>query len=328
MFCSNCGKQLEDNTAFCPECGAKITVATTPATEEPAAPVVEKAPNAPVVTAPVAPTSTPQKPKKQNKGPIIAIIILALLVIALGIAIWWLYNDKKQDANEDWEETEAFAYEDEDEYEEEDEDEYEDEEEPTPEPTEEPTPEPTEEPTPKPTLKPTPEPTEAPTPKPTKRPSLLPTGSTSSWDDPIFDVSLFSYDKYSVYEAEMEVNGITIKDKQTIYAKGDQVTTLIESTSIDLSDKAGDALDIYVESYDETYAPIKENAPDSVEIIFGLDGDTYRFNMMIDLQNGDLKELSDAGYITFTSGSIDTATYISYDQTCAGLEAGGYTLVE
>lgn len=306
MFCSNCGKQLEDNVAFCPECGTKLAVATIEkkAVEEPvmpeipAAPVEKKSVERPVSVAPIAPTT--QEPKKQSKAPIIVIIILLLLVIALGIAIWWLYNDKKQDANEDWEETEAFADEDEDEYEEEDEDEEE----------------------------PTPEPTEAPTPKPTKRPSLPPTGSTSSWDDPIFDVSPFSYDKYSVYEAEMEVSGITIKDKQTIYAKGDQVTTLIESTSIDLSDKAGDALDIYVESYDETYAPIKENAPDSVEIIFGLDGDTYRFNMMIDLQNGDLKELSDAGYITFTSGSIDTATYISYDQTCAGLEAGGYTLVE
>ena len=372
MFCSNCGKQLEDNVAFCPECGTKVAVAATPVVEEPAAsvaeapvaPVVEE-PAAPVAETPVAPvvekatetpavsetpvekktevpvtapaTPAPQETKKKNKGPIIAIIILALLVIALGIAIWWLYNDKKQDKDDDWESTEAFADEDEDE----DDDE---EEEPTPEPTEEPTPEPTEEPTPEPTEAPTPEPTEAPTPEPTEEPEVEPTDDpeaeptddpevepsddTGMWDDPVFDVDTSAYEKCTVYETEMDVSGMLITDTQTVLADGDKVAILIESTTIDLSSIPEDELSFYAEAYAETYDPLREDAPDSVEIVHGLDGNAYRFEMIIYLEDADLKELSEAGYISLTSGSADNILFISYEQTCAGLEAGGYTLVE
>lgn len=350
MFCSNCGKQLEDNVAFCPECGTKVAVAATPVVEEPAAPVaeapvapvVEKATETPVisatpvekkaeapVTAPAAPA--PQETKKKNKGPIIAIIILALLVIALGIAIWWLYNDKKQDKDDDWESTEAFADEDEDEDEDDDE-----EEEPTPEPTEEPTPEPTEEPTPEPTEAPTPEPTEEPEVEPTDDPEAEPTDDpevepsddTGMWDDPVFDVDTSAYEKCTVYETEMDASGMLITDTQTVLADGDKVAILIESTTIDLSSIPEDELSFYAEAYAETYDPLREDAPDSVEIVHGLDGNAYRFEMIIYLEDADLKELSEAGYISLTSGSADNILFISYEQTCAGLEAGGYTLVE
>ena len=374
MFCSNCGKQLEDNVAFCPECGTKVAVAATPVVEEPAAPVAEapvapvvEEPAAPVAETPVAPvvekatetpavsetpvekktevpvtapaTPAPQETKKKNKGPIIAIIILALLVIALGIAIWWLYNDKKQDKDDDWESTEAFADEDEDEDEDDDE-----EEEPTPEPTEEPTPEPTEEPTPEPTEAPTPEPTEAPTPEPTEEPEVEPTDDpeaeptddpevepsddTGMWDDPVFDVDTSAYEKCTVYETEMDASGMLITDTQTVLADGDKVAILIESTTIDLSSIPEDELSFYAEAYAETYEPLREDAPDSVEIVHGLDGNAYRFEMIIYLEDADLKELSEAGYISLTSGSADNILFISYEQTCAGLEAGGYTLVE
>ncbi len=310
MFCSNCGKQLEDNVAFCPECGTKVAISVAPVVEEPATPVETKAPETPVTTAPVAPMPTPQEPKKKNKGPIIVIIILLLLVIALGIAIWFLYNDKKQDKDDDWESTEAFA----------DEDEDEDEEEPTPEPTEEPTPEPTEEPTP--------EPTEEPEVEPTDDPESEPSNNTSVWNDPVFDVDISAYEKCTVYESEMEVSGILITDKQTIYANGDMVAILTESTTIDMSTIPEEEISYYEEAYAETYEPICQNAPDSVEIIHGLDGDAYRFEMIINLKDANLKELADAGYISITSGSAETAVFISYNQTCAGLEASGYTLVE
>ena len=379
MFCSNCGKQLEDNVAFCPECGTKVAVAATPVVEEPAAPVAEapvapvveepaapvaetpvapivEEPTAPVAETPVAPvvekaTETPavsetpvekktevpvtapapQETKKKNKGPIIAIIILALLVIALGIAIWWLYNDKKQDKDDDWESTEAFADEDEDEDEDDDE-----EEEPTPEPTEEPTPEPTEEPTPEPTETPTPEPTEEPEVEPTDDPEAEPTDDpevepsddTGMWDDPVFDVDTSAYEKCTVYETEMDASGMLITDTQTVLADGDKVAILIESTTIDLSSIPEDELSFYAEAYAETYDPLREDAPDSVEIVHGLDGNAYRFEMIIYLEDADLKELSEAGYISLTSGSADNILFISYEQTCAGLEAGGYTLVE
>lgn len=318
MFCTNCGKQLEDDVIFCPECGTKVAVAATSVVEEPAKAADPKAEKTPVAAAPVAPT--PADPQKKNKGPIIVIVILALLVVALGIAILFLYNDKKQDKDDDWESTEAFA--------DEDEEDDEEEEEPTPELTEEPTPEPTEEPTPEPTEVPTPEPTEAPTPEPTEEPEVEPSDNTIVWDDPVFDVDPSAYEKCTVYETELDVSGICLTDRQTILADGDMVAILIESTTIDMSTIPEEEISYYEEVYAETYEPIRQNAPDSVEVIHGLDGNVYRFEMIVYLEDANLKELADAGYISITSGSAETAVFISYDQTCAGLEAGGYTLVE
>lgn len=88
MLCTNCGKSMDENVAFCPECGTQV------------------------VSTPIPVVTEKTESNKKNKGPIIAIIILILLVIALGIAIWYVYNDKKHDANDDWEETEAVAEED------------------------------------------------------------------------------------------------------------------------------------------------------------------------------------------------------------------------
>ncbi len=329
MFCSNCGTQLEDNVAFCPECGTKVAVAAAPTEtstvetpivpEVTTTPVVEKAVEKPIVAAPVAPP--PQEPQKKSKAPIIVIIILLLLVIALGIAIWWLYNDKQKDKDDEWESTEAFADADEDQDEEEEEDS-------TPEPTEEPTPDPTEAPTPEPTEEPTPEPTAEPDAESTEDPEAEPSEDTIVWDDSVFDINTSAYEKCAVYEADLDVSGMAIKDKQTVYANGDIVTILLESTSIDLSDVSENELSIFADVYGESYKPIKENAPECVEVIYGLDGNVYRFEMMIYLENADLKELVEGGYLTMTSGNLDTVIFVSYEQTCAGLEAGGYTLVE
>ncbi len=360
MFCSNCGKQLEDNVSFCPECGTKVAVATTPVVEEPAksaeskaeetpvktqtttVPVAERTTETPAAAAPIAPT--PAEPQKKNKGPIIVIIILALLVVALGIAILFLYNDKKQDKDDDWESTEAFADEDEEDEEEEAAPTPEPTEEPTPEPTEEPTPEPTEVPTPEPTEAPTPEPTEEPTPEPTEDPEAEPTedpeveptedpeeelpGSTKVWNDPVFDIDPSAYEKYTVYETSMDVNGLSVSDKQTILANGDFVGLLVESTTIDLSDYTEDDRALYAEAYDEIYAPLCNEAPQSVTVLYGLDDTIYRVEIMINLEGANLKDLIDTGYLTILSGSSNNIMYVSYEQTCLGLEESGYVLVE
>ena len=362
MFCSNCGKQLEDNVAFCPECGTKIAVATTTPvvtetpTVEASAPetAVVEAPVAqtPVAPAPVAPASTAEKPKKKNKGPVIVIVILLLLILALGLAIWYLMSDNYQGNRDAKESTEAFADDDEAEDEDEDKATPEPTEEPTPEPTEDPEAEPTEDPEAEPTEDPEAEPTEDPEAEPTEDPEAEPTEDpeaeptedpeaeptedpeaeptedTVVWNDPVFDVDTSDYETCTVYETEMEVSGFTISDKQTILADGDIVAILMESTTIDLSDFSEEEIVLYGEIYDETYNPIRENAPEAVEVINGLDGDVYRFEMIIHLEDADLKELADAGYISITSGSAETAKFISYEQTCAGLEAGGYTLAE
>ena len=172
------------------------------------------------------------------------------------------------------------------------------------------------------------DPTDDPEVDPTDDPEVDPTDDSVVWNDPVFDVDPSDYEICTVYETEMEASGLTITDKQTILADGDIVAILIESTVIDLSDFSEDEIALYAEVYDATYSSIGENAPESVEVINGLDGDSYRFEMIIYLEDADLKELADAGYISITSGSAETAKFISYKQTCDGLEASGYTLSE
>ena len=288
MFCSNCGKQIDNNVAFCPECGTKIAVVQA---------------EAPVIATPIA--ATTETPNKKNKGPIIVIIILLLLVIASGIVIWYLYNDKKQDTGDDWESTEAFA----DEGDEEDEDE----EEPTPEPTEAPTPEPTNEPE----VEPTDDPEAGQT-----------TAETIVWNDPVFDIDPSSYEKYSVYESEMNMNDFTITDRQVIMANGDEVIYLWESTFIDLSHLSEDEFAIYAEVFKESFASLAENPPDSAVVLYGLDGDTYRTELLMHLEDADIQALVDGGYLVFTTAPAGIVKSVSYEESCAGLEASGYILVE
>ena len=392
MFCGNCGTSLDENMAFCPECGTKVAVVETEETSaDSAAPVAEETVATPATTAteetvatPVAPSAeetittpvapipsmdtTSQDTKKKSKAPIIVIVVLLLLFIALGLAIWYvLSNGDKNDKPDNKESTEVFAGEEEND---------EDDSEPTPKPTEEPTPEPTEVPTPEPTEKPTPKPTVAPTPEPTEDPEVEPTEAPETeptddpevepteapesettddpdaepteapeaeptddpeaepteapivWNDPVFDIDTSAYEKYSTYECEMEIMDMTITDTQTIFANGDLVSAFWESTKIDFTGLSEDEIAFYAEYYDETYKPYKENAPDYVDVVYGLDGNGYRFELIVYLEGADLKELADGGYISLTSGSIDTVKFISYEQTCEGLEAGGYTLVE
>ena len=67
MFCPNCGKEVRDGAGFCTWCGAQIK----PRTAE-------------------EPTSTPAPTPKKRRGPLIAVIVVALLIIAGagGFLLW------------------------------------------------------------------------------------------------------------------------------------------------------------------------------------------------------------------------------------------------
>ena len=81
MFCSNCGKQIPDGSAFCPECGTKLTAPVTQAA--PTAPVTQAAP-----TAPASYAAAPVKTKKgMSKGALIGIIAAAVAVIAAAVIL-------------------------------------------------------------------------------------------------------------------------------------------------------------------------------------------------------------------------------------------------
>ena len=64
MFCQNCGAQLPENAAFCPNCGQKITPISQPVSiQKPEAPPAEP------VDAPVEPTGTPNEVPQSDPQP-------------------------------------------------------------------------------------------------------------------------------------------------------------------------------------------------------------------------------------------------------------------
>jgi hypothetical protein len=75
MFCKNCGKEIQDDSLFCPECGAKIGEAPEQVEKVQSQPVSDK----PVVTEEVEKVVA-KKPKKTGK--VIAIITVAIVLVA------------------------------------------------------------------------------------------------------------------------------------------------------------------------------------------------------------------------------------------------------
>ncbi|MBR2672817.1 MAG: zinc-ribbon domain-containing protein [Oscillospiraceae bacterium] len=81
MYCSNCGKELEEGSKFCRFCGTPVPEATalqTTVTPEPAAESIQ-----PAYVQAEQPAQQEKKPKKKKTGLVIAAVIL-LLAVALG----------------------------------------------------------------------------------------------------------------------------------------------------------------------------------------------------------------------------------------------------
>lgn len=88
MFCNQCGKQLPDDAAFCPECGAKQEVAAE-ASAQAAIPVQEQP------AAQAVPEPTPaQAPKKKN-GTVKILIPVAAAFVVLVLLLVVLFTGKK-----------------------------------------------------------------------------------------------------------------------------------------------------------------------------------------------------------------------------------------
>ena len=133
----------------------------------------------------------------------------------------------------------------------------------------------------------------------------------------------------ATYTAVQDVMGIKITDTQTITAKGDKVITMVEITDIKFTDFTEEELKVAAETYDEQYAELAKTFPKSVESTYGLEGDIYKFKLTINFDGADLEELVDAGLVTKPAGQEDKKlAYISFKQTCDGLESMGYTTVE
>ena len=132
----------------------------------------------------------------------------------------------------------------------------------------------------------------------------------------------------ATYElVETEEGMYVMSDIQTLNAKGDKVYEILETTTINFDEVDDTTLEMLLQYYEETVTEMKENAPEGVEVISSLEGKVYTLTMNLYLEGADLKELVEGGYLMGLDASDDmnAVTYISFKQTCAGLEASGYT---
>ncbi len=130
----------------------------------------------------------------------------------------------------------------------------------------------------------------------------------------------------ATYVSTTTEEGITITDAQTIQAKGDKIQRLTETTTMDFSTLDTEIQAQLVAYYDESFDAAKADAPTGVAISYSEQNGVYTATFDIDLVAGDLQELIEKKYIMITSDNASTIKYVSYSQTCAALEASGYTL--
>lgn len=88
--CSECGKDVSDKAAVCPNCGNPIGAAS--------------APNSAV------PANTAEKPKKKKKGCLIAVIVVIVVICIISAVYTPVYLGFKKRAMDAMSEAAAYSY--------------------------------------------------------------------------------------------------------------------------------------------------------------------------------------------------------------------------
>lgn len=133
----------------------------------------------------------------------------------------------------------------------------------------------------------------------------------------------------ATYELKQDAAGMSITDTQTVTAKGDKVITMKEISEIAFSDMTEEEIALYAETYDATYDAMFADISDGATVSYGLDGNVYKLELVMNYEEADLQKLIELGLVQAPAGQdASKIAYISFKQTCEGLEAMGYTLVE
>lgn len=131
----------------------------------------------------------------------------------------------------------------------------------------------------------------------------------------------------ATYVLTQEEAGIyTMTDTQTIKAKGDIVYELTETTVADFTVADAETQALLAAYYDEIFTAMKDEAPEGVTVTYTRDGNVCTIEFVMDLTTADLQELIAGGYLMSLEEDASNVKLISFSQTTAGLEAGGYVL--
>lgn len=127
-----------------------------------------------------------------------------------------------------------------------------------------------------------------------------------------------------------EADLFTMTDTQVLHAKGDRVYEILETTKIAFSEMDATTLDTLVSYYDETVDTMSAGAPEGVVVTSSYESDSkvYTLSMNLYLDEADLQKLAEGGYLMGLGNNPEEYTFISFEQTCEGLEASGYTKAE
>lgn len=126
-----------------------------------------------------------------------------------------------------------------------------------------------------------------------------------------------------------EAGMFTMTDTQTLHAKGDTVYKLLETTTLEFAELSDTILETLITYYDDTVTAIKASAPEGVEVSSSYEGSVYTMTINLNLESANLQELVEGGYLMGSDGeNAEDFTFISFEKTCAGFEAAGYTLKE
>lgn len=145
----------------------------------------------------------------------------------------------------------------------------------------------------------------------------------------IFMVGCGAREKSATYElVTVEEGMFTMTDVQTINAKGDVVYELLETTTLEFAEMDSATLEMMLSYYDEVFSVMKESAPEGVEVASSYEDGVYTLQMNLYLENAELKELMDGGYLVGLDAESEEMEAVSFKKTAEGLEAAGYTLKE
>ncbi len=144
----------------------------------------------------------------------------------------------------------------------------------------------------------------------------------------VFALAGCGAEQTATYVLTRTQDNMTLTDTQTFNAKGDRVYQMKETTAFDFSaiDESVRAasMDLVRANYEE----MCENPPAGVTVSCTTEGDVVTVDITINLDEADLKELVEKKFIYTTTDENGKFLAISFKQSCAGLEASGYTAQE
>lgn len=126
----------------------------------------------------------------------------------------------------------------------------------------------------------------------------------------------------ATYEMEQTQSGIVIKDSMKLDAKGDKVTKLTETMTIDMTVCDADQIAMLNEAWDEMTSQF--NSVKGVTATGSETDGVYTLVAEIPADSDTLSALTDLGLISVEG----TTGAISLKNTGSALEAGGYTKAE